>query len=94
MINKYIQIGYACSHRQGRTTYRAVAMDGVRGTRGYNGRVTGIGDTRQEAEKEALAYMADNYRRLGMLPPRDVINRGRIPGRLLDAGKFWRDEQP
>lgn len=94
MINHYIQIGYNCSHKHGRTTYRAVALDGIRGMRAPIGRVTGIGDTRQEAENEALAYMADNYRRIGLVPVIDVINRGRIPGRLLDAGLFWKDEQP
>lgn len=91
MRGAYIQIAYAISRSHGETRYRAVAVVGNHGCKGYHTRRLGLGDTREEAEREALAYVADTYRRDGLPAPTEVINHGRQHCAIVDNCLFWRD---
>lgn len=88
----YVQLAYAVSRRRGETLYRAVALAGNHGHKGYHTRRLGLGDTREEAEREALAYVAQAFRLDHLTPPTEVVNHGRLHGAIVDGAIFWRDQ--
>lgn len=76
-----IHVAYAHSVRHG---YRAVAY--VDRNRIRHTRRTGLGDTADDAMREAIAYIADEYRRDGLPhPDGETVYHGRMAGRELDG---------
>lgn len=89
MTTATIHTAYSVSTRHGERSYWVIAVVRDKGFRGYNSRTHGIGDTLEEAERDALDYLAASYRRQGLTPPSEVVKHGRVARVVLDNVAFF-----
>lgn len=84
-----IHVAHAIGHKGG-THYRARAY--VLDTRGgfpvKHSFAISIDDSADEAERAAVAYVRDMFRRDGLQPPESVVSHGRLAGPLVDSFLF------
>lgn len=88
MIPQSIHVGYAASRRNGVTSWRAVAIVRDNGQAWWHCRRLGIGDSPQEAIREAIGYIRADYSRDGLEAPAAVIEHGRMSGALVDSAAY------
>lgn len=84
------RLAYASSRRRGQpTTYvaRCLVESVIAGRLGIHSRFVGIGDTRQEAEAEAIRHMHEQFHRERMAAP-EPINVGKVAMINLDNNRF------
>lgn len=74
-----IHVAYSVSRRHGHTSYWAKAAVTDEGFKGYNTVRSGIGDTAEEAIRDAVSYVIESYQRDGIAPPQTVVRYGRVP---------------
>lgn len=86
-----IHMAYGVSRKHG-TSYRCRAFvartgDGYRHALKHTHRVA-IGDTREEAEADALKYIRETYQRDALPYPEATVNHGKLSGAFLDNWHF------
>lgn len=93
MPQDYIHVAYAISRRHGSTSYRARAYVALHFGADTdkpikNSLSIGIGDTREEAEGDAIRHIHDMYRREGLTAPEEIRNAGKLSGVVADNYLF------
>ena len=74
-----VNVGYSVSKHG----YRAVAF--VADRLGYHTRRTGLGSSKQEAERDAIDYIRDTYAREGLeFPQTGVVRHGRMSAAYIE----------
>jgi hypothetical protein len=84
-----IHVAHAIGRRGG-THYRAraFACDILDGRPCKHSFAIALDDNPTEAERDAIQYVKEMFRREGLTPPAKIHNHGRIAGALLDAHLF------
>lgn len=81
-----IRTAYAVSHRGGMTTYRARAFVEDKGVK--HTFIVALGDTPDEATRDACKYVRDRHLADGITPPETIVHVGKMAGALVDAYLF------
>lgn len=81
-----IRTAYAVSNKGGLKTYRSRAFVDDKGVK--HTFIVALGDTPEEATRDAVKYIRDRYARDGLTAPEKVVEVGKLRSEFVDAYLF------